>query len=237
MIFLYILLGIVALILLLLCVPVKVRLRLKEDGSLRVDVKAAIFPVFRHPPKPSRFRPQDYSPRAIAKREQRLAKKAARRKKKQAKKQPSAKQTAEQKPKQTLSQKVAKLSDTLSLVTSLIDALHGKLFRSTHVRIRRLSICIATGDAAKTALLYGAICPAARLLLEAIDECSNLHLHHPEQLRVYPDFTGDRISAVLDIGISLHVFHALSLGLDALMHLIRHKQTNTRRQMTDGQQA
>ncbi len=229
MIFLYILLGLIALILLLLCVPVKVRLRLDENGALKIRVSAALFPVVDVPSKPKRFRQRDYSPRAIAKRERKLAKKAERDSRKKAKKRPKTTQPTESKKKPTLSQRVTKLTDTLSLFTSLIDALHGKLFRSTHVHIRKLSIRVGTEDAAKTALLYGVICPAARGLLEAINECSNLHLYHPEQMRVLPDFAANTFSAELDISISLRIFHALSLGIDALKHVIRHKQSKARR--------
>lgn len=223
MIVLYILLGLVALILLLLCLPLKVRLQLREDGGLKVCAKVAFFPLFQHPPKEMPFRKKDYSPRAIAKRERKRAKKAAcDRKRKQV---PS--QADQPKKKPTLSQRISKLTDTLSLITSLIEALHGRLFRSAHVHLYRFFIRIGTGDAAKTALLYGALCPAARILLESINECSNLHLHHPNQLRVYPDFTGENFSAELDICITLRVFHALSLVIDALKHLTLHKQSKT----------
>ena len=88
-----------------------------------------------------------------------------------------------------------------------------------------LNLRIGTGDAAKTALLYGAVCPAVSALLQAIHECSNLHLHHPKRMSVQPDFVNDTIHVEVDIALQLRVHHLLSLGLSGLIHIIRHKQS------------
>ncbi|MBQ7337696.1 MAG: DUF2953 domain-containing protein [Clostridia bacterium] len=225
MIFLYILLGLIALMILLLLVPIKVRLRVREDGALQVRAYASVIPVYTQPPKEKPFRVRDYTPRAMAKKEKKKARMLARQRKKVAKRTAKKPQAPVKKPTLTLKQKVAKLTDTLSLITSLIDALHERLFRSTHIHVHRLAIRIGTDDAAKTALLYGVICPAAELLLEALHHSANLHLHHPEQMSVQPDFVNNTFHIELDIRLQMRVVHALSLGLRALIHIISHKQS------------
>lgn len=223
MIVLYCILALLALILLLLLVPVRVRLRVDEAGELSVRVYTARIPIFRHPGKQETPKLKDYSPRAIAKRQKKQQKKQARLQKKAAKKAAPTRMTQKAKP--TLSQKIKKLTDTLSLITSLIDTLHEKAFRAAHLHLYALIICIGTGDAAKTALLYGAVCPAASALLQAIHEHSNLHLHHPKRMCVQPDFVNDTIHVEIDIALQMRVHHLLSLGLSGLIHIIKHKQS------------
>ena len=223
MIVLYCLLALLALILLLLLTPVRVRLRVDETGGLTVRVHTAHIPIFRHPAKQKAPRIKNYSPRAIAKRQKKQQKKQARLQKKAAKR-ASYTRTAP-KAKQTLSQKIQKLTDTLTLITSLIDKLHEKAFRAAHVHLYALIDRIGTGDAAKTALLYGVVCPAASALLQTLHECSNLHLHHPKRMCVQPDFVNSTVHAEIDIALQIRVHHLLSLGISSLIHIIKHKQS------------
>ena len=222
MIVLYCLLALTALITLLLLVPVRVRLKVDENGALSVRVQAARISVYRHPSKSKEINLRRYSPRAIAKRQKKQAKL---RKKKTAKK--AALPQATVKKKATLSQKVKKLTDTLSLITSLIDALHEKAFRAAHIHLYALTVRIGTSDAAKTALLYGAVCPAVSALLQTIHECSNLHLHHPKRMSVQPDFVHETFHVEIDLALQLRVHHLLALGLRAISHISQHKQART----------
>ena len=228
MIVLYCLLALAALIILLLLTPVRVRLRVDETGGLTVRVHTAHIPIFRHPAKQKAPKIKDYSPRAIKKRQKKQARKQARLQKKQTAKK-AAFAHAASRGKRTLAQKVQKLTDTLSLITSLIDALHEKAFRAAHVHLYALQLRIGTGDAARTALLYGVICPAASALLQAIHQCSNLHVHHPKRMCVQPDFVNDTFHVEIDIALQLRVHHLLSLGLGALIHIIKHKQSISHR--------
>ncbi len=223
MIVLYILLGLLALVLLLLLQPIRLCLQLDESGSLRIHASLSFVALFRQPAKEKPFRLRRYSQRALNRREKKQVKKQARQAKKQAKK--AAKRPPTKTPSQppTLRQRITKLTDTLSLVTSLIDTLHERLFRATHIHVHRLSVRVGSDDAAKTALLYGAICPSVALLFGVLQEKSNLHLHHPETIRVIPDFTHEGFSAELDIRIHMRVWHAVSLGLRSLVHIITHK--------------
>ena len=223
MIVLYCLLGLLALIVLLLFVPIKVRIKVSDKQELSVRVSAATFPIFTQPEKKKAFRMRDYSPAAIDKRKRKQERALAKAKRKQAAKkkatQPSASRT-----KQTTSQKIAKLTDTLSLVFSLVEKLHGRLLGATHIHLHRLILRIGSSDAAKTAVLYGAICPTLSGLLALLHEKTNLHLHHPQKFSVEPDFVNNTFYAELDLTVQLRVRHAIALTLSALVHLIKHKQ-------------
>ena len=226
MVVLYCVLTLLALLALLLLVPVRVRLKVDEGGALSVRVQAARISVYRHPSKKKTVDLRHYSPRAIAKRQKKQARKQAKLQKKKAAKKVAAAQATVKK-KATLSQKVKKLTDTLSLITSLIDALHEQAFHAAHVHLYALTVRIGTGDAAKTALLYGAVCPAASALLQTIHECSNLHLHHPKRMCVQPDFVHDAFHVEIDLALQLRVHHLLALGLRAISHISQHKQART----------
>jgi hypothetical protein len=186
MIFLYILLGLIALIAFLLLLPLKVRVLLDENGKLAVRVWISFVALLTHPAKERSFRPEDYSPRAIAKRERRQAKQYERQQKKKAKRKQKASAHVEKKAPATLSQKINKLTDTISFVTSLLRKLQEKFLRSVHIHLHEFSIRVGSDDAAKTALLFGVISPAAAALLTALSEFTNLHLHHPEKICVAP---------------------------------------------------
>jgi hypothetical protein len=90
MLFLYILLGLIALIAFLLLLPLKVGVLLDENGRLSVRVWISFVALLTHPAKETSFHPARYSPRAIAKRERRQAKQYERQQKKKAKRKQKA---------------------------------------------------------------------------------------------------------------------------------------------------
>lgn len=224
MIVLYVLLALALAIVLLLCLPIRLLLQLDESGNLRVRAKLSVLSLFTHPSPAPRFSIRRYSPRALARRQRRETRRL---KKKQAKlakrKKAAAPASNATKPKPTLKQRVSKLKDTLSLVTSLIDVLHERLFRATHIHVHKLSITVGADDAAATALLYGALSASLNLLIEVLHQTIHLHMHHPENMHLQPDFLNKGIRAELDIRIHMRVYHALALGLRALIHYFKHK--------------
>lgn len=227
MIALYILLGLLALVLLLLFLPIDVQLRVTQSNTFSCRIKAAVFPVFTHPAKKKAFHPRAYSPRAVKKREKKAARALARKQKKQAKKQVSRK--ASSTPTPGAAQKIKQLTELLSLITSLLEHLHERLLHATHIHLYRLQLRIGSDDAAKTALLYGAICPAIRGMMMILHEKTNLHVHHPKQIAVLPDFVHDTFDLELDATIRLRVHHAISLAIAALIHILKYKSSRRTR--------
>ena len=217
-----ILLGILLLLLLLLMCPVRLRIRLQNEGNISIRAHAFCVPLFRHPKPKKIFREKDYSPRAVARRKRQGQKALLREQKKQAKK--KAKAVAKRDATTSAAQggtqkKKSSLTEKISMIGSLLREIPGPLFRYARVDLHALEVRVATGDAATTAIAYGAVCPAVAYLMEGLHTFSNLHVHHPERIRVFPDFEGQKTAAMLDLRLRLLVWQRLAVGLKALLRL------------------
>ena len=216
-----ILLGFLLLIILLLLCPVRLRIALHGEGEISIRAQALCFALFRYPKKKKPFRQKDYSPRALARRQRKLERTQAKQQKKLQKKQSRA-AAKKRKPTATgsgASKKKSTLPEKLKLIGSLLREIPGPLFRYARIDLVALDVRIATGDAATTALAYGAACPAASYLLEGLHEFSNLHIHHPDRICVAPDFEAQKTSATLDLRLRLLLWQLLAVGLKTIVRL------------------
>ena len=102
------------------------------------------------------------------------------------------------------------LPEKIRLVRALLAALLRRTRRYLHLRAVRAHISVATGDAASTAVLYGAVSAALSGLLALLDRAFNLKAP-PGDVAVFPDFTGEKTKADLKIVLSLRVFGALAI--------------------------
>ena len=93
---------------------------------------------------------------------------------------------------------------------------------SKHVKIRvlRYKIIIGTGDAAKTALLYGAAEQATAYLFAVLGENINFAFSKKNSL-VWVDFTSEKTTADVKIDVSVNVFGALAMILPTFMAYMR----------------
>ena len=93
---------------------------------------------------------------------------------------------------------------------------------SKHVKIRVLwyKIIIGTGDAAKTALLYGAAEQATAYLFAVLGENINFAFSKKNSL-VWVDFTSEKTTADVKIDVSVNVFGALAMILPTFMAYMR----------------
>lgn len=192
-----IVIGAVILLFTLLCLlRVRIILALNSEVSLTVRVLC-----FRFNPLRKRIDPKDYSPRKAAKRAKKEAKKTAKRAaRKKAHKGDGSPAEATQK-KTTLLEKLR-----------TVRALSAALLRRTHKHLRlhaaRLHITVATGDAAKTAVLYGAVCQTLAYLLAMLDRITRLKAPPPD-VAVEADFLGERPSADVKLIFSISLGAAM----------------------------
>ena len=136
-------------------------------------------------------------------------KKSARKSKAEAKK-PTANQQRKKKG------AFASLYELRSLLASILI----RMPQTFSLKIKRFTVRVATDDAAKTALAYGAITSSFSFLLEWIDR----HLFtckrsRRDLIRIYADFESDRLEA--DIDLSLHT-SLYRLGVIAVTLLLPH---------------
>ena len=206
---------------LLLFLRIRLTLTLKDEVSVTLHVLCLRFRLF---PKRKKIDPKRYSAKRAAKIAKKKAKKAAKAKKKAAKRK---KQHTPTDPQQE-EEKKATLSEKLRLLRALCAA----LFRRTHKHLRlhaaRLHICVATDDAAKTAVLYGAVCQTLAYLLALLDRISRLKAVEPE-VAVRADYLSEKSTADVKVVVSLRVGGALLILCSAALAYIRAKLDQKRR--------
>lgn len=176
-----------ALAFLLLLLLFRVRLVFTCREEVRVTAWVLCFPIVLYPRRKK--------PKPPKEKEEKKEKK--RRKSKKKRKEDS------RKPKKSLPEKIR-------LVRALLAALLRRTRRYLHLRAVRAHISVATGDAASTAVLYGAVSAALSGLLALLDRVFNLKAP-PGDVAVFPDFTGEKTKADLKIVLSLRVFGALAI--------------------------
>lgn len=216
----YILLGIVAFLLVILCIPLSLTVVLDETGALRLVGRVLGFPVYRLPKKERPVKLSDYTLRAIRRREhreerrrQRDARRAERKRKKQ-----QAKEQSKKAPKPP--DKSMPLTDKLVFIKELAEVVLQRSLKHARVDVESLAITVATPDAARTAILYGSICAALAGVTEALDVFSHLRIRDPERYGVAADFTSERTRADIKLHFRLRVHHVLDIACRALVRLI-----------------
>ena len=194
-----IVIGAVILFFALLCLlRIRIILTLNSEVALAVRVLCFKIPVL---PRRKKVKWKNYSPKKAAKIKAKKAKKEAKK---------AAKRAARKKAHERdgSSPEATKKKTTLLEKLRLVRALCAALFRKTHKHLRlhaaRLHLSIATGDAAKTAVLYGAVCQALVYLLALLDRITHLKAAEPE-VAVRADYLSEKTSADVRIVLSLRV--------------------------------
>lgn len=188
-VWLIVLLALVAFFVLLFLLRVRVVLT-ADDAKVRLTLRVLCFTFSLYPGK--RVDPRKYSPERVKKREAKKAKKAARKAKKAAKKAAKQKKpaaTTKNAPK--ASEAPMTLTEKLTLVRKLLAALLRATGKHLYLRAARLHIRVATGDAATTAVAYGAVSGGVALILTVLGKFTVLHAAPPD-VAVIADYLGEK---------------------------------------------
>lgn len=183
-------------LLLLLRLHIVVTLRDEVGLSIRIlFIKIRILP--RKTVKWKNYSPEKAA-RIAAKKAKKEARKAAKKAAKEAKKKANEALPPEERPKKT----------TLAEKLRMVRALCAALFRKTHKHLRlhaaRLQLRIATGDAAKTAVLYGVVCQSLCYLLALLDRITRLRAAEPD-VAVTADYLSEKSCADVRLDLSVRV--------------------------------
>lgn len=204
---LYILLAIALFLLFLLFLPIRILLR--YDGSVKVKLSVLFLPFSLYPHK---IREKDYSKRSVERKKQRLAKKKERKKALEKRKTKAPKEKKD-------------ILSPLKLILHILTSTHPRLVRAFRIRICELRVTVATEDAAKTAILYGAVSQVAAMLLEACERflwCKR----NKRRVDVTADFCGTASSATAKITFSSNLYRILRLAISAGIVFLKHKLQN-----------
>lgn len=110
---------------------------------------------------------------------------------------------------------ISELIDTITDIVDLIKQIFKEFTRYAKFKICYLDFKVATDDAARTALIYGAVSGGVYSAIEVLDGYFNIKKNY-KKIAVYPDFSATETKANLKIIISIKPIHIL-LGA---MHML-----------------
>ncbi|MBO7171232.1 MAG: DUF2953 domain-containing protein, partial [Clostridia bacterium] len=148
---LYIILAILLVLLFLLFLPIRLIFRYDEKITVKLSVLFLPFSLY-----PRKIREKDYDKRSVNRKKKRLAKKEEKKRQAAQKKGDSAKEKRD-------------VLSALKLLLHILKNIYPRLVRTFHIRVCELDLRIATEDAAKTAILYGAVSQVTAMLLEVCE--------------------------------------------------------------------
>lgn len=211
-----VILSVAALVALLLLV--RVRLVIVCTDRVTLSWRVLFFGRRLYPrPRPRLSR---YSPKALAKRAEKEQKKALK-KQKRKEEHKTSRQTGKTPAEPSLKRK-------LGLITAMVRALAGLCRKHLHLYAARLDVRVATGDAASTAVLYGAVSAALAGLLAALDTVAEVRAR-PPRVRVTADYLHDTPSIDAKLVFYVRVGGALALLFSAALTYLKYKKKSKTR--------
>ncbi|MBO4353908.1 MAG: hypothetical protein J5860_03085 [Clostridia bacterium] len=142
--------------------------------------------------------------------------------KKEKKKKPKE-QKKKEKPKKEQTADFSNVLSQLKELTEILKKLLVKLKKRLRITLRKLYITVGSDEAAKTAMIYGAVCVACDELLETMKRFLKFRIKGDDAVGVNADFTSEKISAETDAEFSMSVISALTIVLPALAEYTKQK--------------
>lgn len=111
----------------------------------------------------------------------------------------------------------------VNMISSIAIAVIKKFFKHLRIRVARVRMVIATGDAAATAIAYGAVTQTLNILLPALESVKNFERLKKAEFDVSADFAAEESITDIKISFSIRVWQVFSVGFAALTSFIKHK--------------
>ncbi len=192
--------------------------------SVRLRVLCIDLPLF--PSKKKKVDPRDFTPKKYRRMlEKKRKKEQKKRERAQLKKQKKEQKKQQKKNESAASAPAEKRSilGIVSIVKALVEELPPRLLRRLKIKLQRAVVTVASPDAARTAVLYGAVSQALAYIVAFIDHKSRLVYADDAEVTVNVDFLAEKPSADVKISISLRVWHVFDLALTALKTYMKNK--------------
>lgn len=206
MIVLWIFLALLAILLLAALLVFLLRIKVVIFGNsedlIRLNGYLYGFRIFsfsaRQKTKPQKVRLSDYSPKKLNKRKKKNRQKTA-------------------------TQRLRDVADTvephgkpdivyiLKFILNLFNNFTKHYAQKFKVRILKLDVSVATGDAASTAILYGTVVQSVGYLIEFLKNTTALNIPRNAKMNVTTDFCGDTTQIDIKIEVFIHLRRVLSL--------------------------
>ncbi len=229
----------IAIIVFILMIKAKVILILHDD-VMALKLRICGIPITILPKKEKEIKLSYYSKEAMEKRKKAaIEKKKKAEEKKRKKKEAKAKKEAERQARIEKLKKEGKYKEpekkpkdetALTLIDNInagVSAL-GRFFAQFGKRLRidvtRIIICVGTGDAANTAIMYGAVVASVNILLELLNKITNINGLKNAEIDVRCDYLAEKTTADVHIAVSLRVWHLFDFIFAALRAFLRKRK-------------
>ena len=157
------------------------------------------------------------------------AKKAAKIREKMRKKAEKKRLAAEEKEKAKEEKKATKEKKSISeiiaiikMVSDIATTVIGKFFKHLRIKVARIKVTIATGDAATTAIAYGAVSQSLNLLMPTLQSVKNFEKIDKADIKIDLDYAADAPTVDIKLGFSIRVWHVFDLIFSAIGRAIKH---------------
>ncbi len=207
----------------------RAKITVEYSDDIKLSVKVLFFKIGILPKKPKKKSGvQSMSKRKAQKIRAGLNKKAQKKRLKEQAKQQKKQQKKEQKEqekKQGKKKKKLSLSDILDLVkmaTDVLKAVIKTFFSHLRVDVARCHINLALGDAATTAIAYGAVSEAVIQLFGALDGLKGFDSPKAQDISINADFLGEATTVDIKVSVSLRVWHLFHVLFAAIGRAIKH---------------
>lgn len=186
--------GVLLLIAALMTAKAGVLLRYSDDLTLFLTVAGIKLRLI--PGKEKKIRPSRYSVRRIRAERKKAARRAAK---------SSKKKTEPGKKKKT------DVPALLRTVGAALSAAVPRFGRYMKVTVARLHVAVATGDAASTAILYGAVVQSAAYIAALLDSLSVLNKPQKADVDIRADYLSESTTADVEIGLHLRIWQIFNI--------------------------
>ena len=200
------------------------------DDALTLSFRYTFLKIRLVPKKNGKIRLGDYTYEKVRKREEKKkrkqkkktdgTKKAKKQKKPAKKKDTAVTEPEEGEKKQSVA---AMLIDMREMIFDLLKRAPRKL----RLEIKRLHLTVGAADAASTAITYGIVTQSVGAALTLAEEHADVRIKKNSILLAY-DFLSGKISADVNIRLSIRVGSILNLALRFIYNFIKYKITNTK---------
>lgn len=112
--------------------------------------------------------------------------------------------------------------DIIQMITDIVKTVTKSFFKHLRIDMARCHVNIATGDAATTAIAYGAISEAVFYLYRLLEPLKGFSLPDTQDISINADYLSDSTTADIKVSFSIRVWHVLHVAFAALGRLIKH---------------
>jgi hypothetical protein len=201
---LWITLGIFLFFFFIFIIPIHVTVGLTESVSVALRILFLKIPIL---PK--------------EKKKKKKKKKAPKEKPKKKKKEKKPEDAEKKKKKKKKKKKVSDIAALVRMLLNVLVALLKRLGRNFKIRVHAYEICVASEDAAKTAVMYGTVKALSETIFLRLQDSINFKIVKNAPVGVYVDFLEEKFKANVKIDFSISIAGVFGILFAAIGEFIR----------------